>query len=128
MPNRKRPATAIPSREIRLQEFFSRLERQPPFSTLDQAYAALVATLEEVEDELAGIENNPSQWQVDGRLYPPQEDHWVPEAGFPGVVRMRTRGHYVLISAHGALEIQDVKTKAVLFSKAGSNGRKVWDL
>jgi len=127
MPKRHRPATSIPSRELRLQEFFSRLERQDPFSTRDQAYSALVSTLEEVEDELTGIENDPSQWQSDGRLYPPQEDHWVPEDGYPSITRMRTRGHYVLISTNGALEIQDIKTENVVFSKAGSNGRKVWD-
>jgi len=127
MPNRDRPVGSIPSREIRLQEFFSRLERQSPFSTLDQAYTALVSTLEEVEDEMTGIENDPSRWQSDGRLYPPQQDHWVPEAGHPDITRMRTRRHYVLISATGALEIQDIRTGSVVFSKADSNGRKVWD-
>src|SRR4051812_47394187 len=120
MPNRDRPVGSIPSREIRLQEFFSRLERQSPFSTLDQAYTALVSTLEEVEDEMTGIENDPSRWQSDGRLSPPQQDHWVPEAGHPDITRMRSRRHYVLISATGALEIQDIRTGSVVFSKADS--------
>jgi hypothetical protein len=41
---------------------------------------------------------------------------------------MRTKSHYVFISANGAMEIREIGgTKSVVFSKAGSDGRKVWD-
>jgi hypothetical protein len=40
---------------------------------------------------------------------------------------MRTRGHYILIAANGAMEIEEIKTGVVVLSKAGLDGRKVWD-
>jgi hypothetical protein len=87
----------------------------------------LVSTLEEIEDEFTGIENNPENWKFDGRLYPPQRDHWSSDAGYPHITRMRTRGHYILIAANGAMEIEEIKTGVVVLSKAGLDGRKVWD-
>jgi hypothetical protein len=40
---------------------------------------------------------------------------------------MRTRGHNIFIALNGALEIQTAKGRVVLLSKAGADGRKVWD-
>lgn len=116
-------AKPVPPRSVRLQELFARLERQRPFTSFKDAYEGLVTILETVEDELTGIPNDPENWRVDGRLYPPQEDHWYPAQ--PGVTRMRTREHNVFIASNGAIEIQEVKSKRIVFSKVGADGRKV---
>jgi hypothetical protein len=94
---------------------------------LDEAYRALVSILEEVEDELTGIENDPSRWKFDGRLYPPQRDHWSRDPNHPRVTRMRTRGHNVFIADNGAIEIREIVSGVVQFSMAGSDGKEVWD-
>jgi hypothetical protein len=115
----------IPPRFVRLQEFFARLERHRPFTSFEDAFQSMVATLEAVEDELTGIPNCPSNWRVDGRLYPPQEDHW--HSVRPGVTRMRTKEHNVFVADNGAMEIQEVTSNLVVLSKAGADGRKVWE-
>lgn len=118
---------SIPPQSVRLQEFFARLERHPPFAGFAEAYQGLVSILEAVEDELTGIENNPANWRMDGRLYPPQPDHWSTVDGHPHVTRMRARGHNVFIALNGAIEIRYKGDEALVLSKAGSDGRKVWD-
>jgi len=110
-----------------MQEFFARLGRHSPFASFEEAYKGLVFTLEAVEDELTGIENNPDNWRVDGRLYPPQRDHWSLEDGYPRVTRMRAKGHYIFIATNGAIEIWDKRNEVLVLSKAGLDGRKVWD-
>lgn len=116
---------SIPPRFVRLQEFLARLDRHRPFTSSRDAYEGLVTILEAVEDELTGIPNAPANWKVDGRLYPPQEDHWHQVR--PSVTRMRTREHNVFIADNGAIEIQEVGSKLVLLSKVGADGRKVWE-
>jgi hypothetical protein len=111
---------------VRLREFFARLGRHEAFTSFEDAYLGLIATIEAVEDELTGIPNKPETWKTDGRLYPPERDHWFAVPSYPDVTRMRTKGHNVFISANGALEIQVAGTRAVIFSKAGADGRKVW--
>lgn len=64
---------------------------------------------------------------MDGRLYPPQSDNWLTVDGHPHVIRMRTRGHNVFIAMNGAIEIRYKGSEALVLSKAGSDGRKVWD-
>jgi hypothetical protein len=125
MSEEERARAPIPSRSVRLQEFLARLERHRLFTSFDEAYQGLVAILEAVEDELTGIPNCPSNWMVDGRLYPPQQDHWYPVS--PSITRMRTRDHYVFVARNGAVEIQEVTSKLVVLSKAGADGRKVWE-
>jgi hypothetical protein len=87
----------------------------------------MVSILDAVEDELTGIENNPANWRFDGRLYPPQSDNWLPVADHPDVIRMRARGHNVFVAANGAIEIRYTESGALILSKPGSDGRKVWD-
>lgn len=98
-----------------------------PFASFEEAYKGLVSILEAVEDELTGIPNNPENWKTDGRLYPPQPDNWFEISDHPDIIRMRTKAHNVFIASNGAIEIRTVKTKQVVFSKAGSDGRQVWD-
>jgi hypothetical protein len=123
MPKRE----SIPPRDVRLAEFFRRLGRRGPFSSLDEAYLALVSVLEEVEDELTGVENEPTRWKFDGRLYPPQHDNWSRDPNHPHVTRMRTRGHNVFIADNGAIEVWEVLTGVVQFSMPGSDGMEVWN-
>ena len=87
----------------------------------------MVSILEAVEDEMTGAENNPANWRVDGRLYPPQPDNWYSVSGYPRVIRMRTRGHDIFVAKNGAIEVRYKENEALILSKAGSNGRKVWD-
>lgn len=84
-----------------------------------------MTTLEEVEDELTGIPNDPTRWQSDGRLYPPQRDNWSQDPDRPRVTRMRTKGHYVFIADNGAVEIREVRSRMIVFALAGSDGREV---
>ena len=87
----------------------------------------LVSILETVEDELTGIPNDPRNWRTDGRLYPPQRDNWFRVPGRPDVTRMRTKAHNVFIAANGAIEIRAVESGVAIFTKAGADGREVWD-
>lgn len=127
MSDTERTSSSIPLQSVRLQEFFARLGRYRPFTSFEEAYERLVSTLEAVEDELTGIPNNPQNWKTDGRLYPPQRDNWFEVPGHSGITRMRTKAHNVFIASNGAIEIRMIKTDQVVFSKAGSDGRKVWD-
>lgn len=125
MSEKERARAPIPPRYVRLQEVLSRLERHQPFPDFNTAYQGLVAILEAVEDELTGIPNCPENWMVDGRLYPPQADHWHQVSS--SVTRMRTREHNVFVAGNGAIEIQEVGSKLVVLSKSGADGRKVWE-
>jgi hypothetical protein len=127
MSDQRKSLSTIPPRYVRLQEFFSRLELCGPFESFEEAYQRLVSLLEAVEDELTGIPNQPSNYLWDGRLYPPQKDNWHPVPGFPAVTRMRTTRHNIFIATNGALEIRLARSDVVVFSRAGADGRKVWD-
>ena len=127
MPREERPYRPVPPPSVRLQELFSRLERHPPFTSFEEAYAGLISVLDAVEDELTGIPNNPRNWKTDGRMYPPQQDNWFPVAGRSDVTRMRTRAHNVFIAVNGAMEIQEASTGVVRLSKPGSDGKEIWD-
>ena len=127
MPEEDRTRSSIPPQSARLQEFFARLGSCRPFTSFEEAYEGLVSTLEAVEDELTGIPNNPQNWKTDGRLYPPQRDNWFEVREHSGITRMRTKAHNVFVASNGAIEIRTVKTDQVVFSKAGSDGRKVWE-
>jgi hypothetical protein len=111
----------------RLEEFFRRLQRTAPFGSFDEASGTLAALLNQVEDELSGVPYDPESWRADGRMYPPQEDNRFVVQGFPGVIRMRTKAHNIFVAGNGAIEIQTVRGKIVVFSKPGSDGKEVWD-
>ena len=102
-----------------------RLARAEPSASADDAYASVVRTLNEVEDEFSGTPFDPSHWKADGRLYPPQEDNKRLVLGHPDVTRYRTVAHNVFIGANGAIEIQTVRG-TVLFEKPGADGRSLW--
>jgi len=115
------------SKERRLAEFFRRLAVAPAATSFEEAYRLLCDTLNAVEDELTDIPFAPEHWETDGRLYPPQDDNARPFHGSVRMMRYRTRGHYILIAANGAIEIRNMKARTML-SKAGSDGRSIKNL
>lgn len=119
---------AIP-KAARLEELWRRLRALPNARNFDEAWTQLGRTLDEVEDELSGITNNPSAWATDGRLYPPQLDHEYRFDLRHRVRRFRTVGHNVFIGENGAIQIRlwapDPLEGKILFSKAGADGIEV---
>ena len=103
-----------------------RLFRSPPFCSCEEAYLAVSTTLTAVEDEFSGIPNNPSAWQTDGRLYPPQQDtkRAVPQSR--AVFRYRSVAHNTFIAKNGSIRIETI-TGDVLLNKPGADGLAVAD-
>ena len=119
------------SREERLAEFLRRLKAAPRATSFDEAYGQLREILNAVEDEMTDTPYNPDAWQTDGRLYPQQRDSIRDVPGYPSVQRFRSRGHNTFIGSNGSIEIAEVGTgvppTARLFTKAGADGRTVWN-
>jgi hypothetical protein len=114
-------------KDARLQLFYQRLQAAPAASTHDESYALLCDTLNAVEDEHSGVPNNPSNWQTDGRLYPPQTDMVYAVDGFPGVRRYNSFKHDTYIASNGAIEVKIIASNVVDFTKPGANGKGVWE-
>lgn len=124
-----------PPKHVRLQVFLERYRSRLPVASFEQAYGLLVATLNEVENELTDIPYNPDRWMEDGRLYPPLQDGWRAVPGYPAVTRMRSVSHNTYIAANGAVEIRlasdpvappDANSTPV-FAVPGADGKGVWD-
>ena len=111
----------------RLEIFYARLREAAPAQSHDEAYALLCDTLNAVEDEFSGVPNNPTNWKTDGRLYPPQKDRVYAVSGFPEVLRYNSFKHDTYISSNGAIEVKIISTSEVQFTKAGANGKGVWE-
>jgi hypothetical protein len=60
-------------------------------------------------------------------MYPIQRDNVFVMPEHPGVMRLRSKAHQVFIGVNGAIEIREVRSGVIVFSKLGSDGRKVWD-
>lgn len=115
-------------KEDRLEEFLRRLGESPLANTFDEAYSQLCNILDEVEDEMTSIPNQPENWQTDGRMYPPLSDSVRSVPNHPLVKRLRSRGHNTFIGVNGSIEIQVVGSGVAIFSKPGNDGRRVWEL
>lgn len=112
---------------VRFQVFLERLREAPPAESLEEAFQQVNDILTDVENELTDIPCNPSNWQTDGRMYPPQMDNVRTIEGNVEVKRFRSRAHNTFIRANGAIEIQEAaETGNVILSKAGADGRTVW--
>jgi hypothetical protein len=114
------------SKSERLREVFLRLTAAPPAGTAAEARKLLADTLTEVEDEYSGVANAPENWRTDGRMYPPQDDSRREVSDWPTVTRYRSLWHNTYIAENGAIEIAAVGGD-VLLTKAGADGRYVWD-
>lgn len=113
---------------VRLQEVYRRLAAAPAARTFAEMRRQLDDVLNEVENQLTGIPYDPRLWQTDGRLYPVQDDNVHDVEGHPRVSLLRARGSLIYIGENGAIEIQDVVSGGVEFSKPGSDGCGVWEL
>ena len=72
---------------------------------------------------MTSIPNNPDTWQIDGRMYPAQNDRLRTDRGRPDVVILRHRRHETVIRDNGAFEIRSRRGQDVYLSKAGADGR-----
>jgi hypothetical protein len=116
---------SIPKRE-RLQELYRRLAAAPDAATFEEAFNQLSSILNEIENDWSLAPYDPENWRNDGRLYPPLLDNVRDVDGHPGLKRLRSRFHNTFIAANGAIEIQKLGGE-VEFTKAGADGRGVWD-
>lgn len=112
----------------RLQEVYRRLAHAPAAETFTEMRDQMNDVLNAVEDQLTGIPYDPHCWETDGRLYPVQDDNVYGVEGSPRITLLRARRSSIYIGDNGAIEIQDVVSGAVVFSKPGSDGRGVWEL
>jgi hypothetical protein len=114
------------SREERLREFLRRLDEADCASSFDEARRLIADTLNQVEDEMTTIPQDPANWQTDGRMYPPQDDAIRDVVDHPDVKRFRAKRHNIFIRENGSFEIREVGGP-VLVAHPGSDGRGVWD-
>jgi hypothetical protein len=117
-----------PSKDERLKEFFQRLASLQPASTFEEAYLQLCKTLDQVEDEMSGLPNEPERWMTLDRMFPPQPDRMSSVAGCD-VKRFDNLRHITYISGNGAIEIRSKrlkgKTADTHLSKIAADGRSV---
>jgi hypothetical protein len=118
--------TAI-TKQQRLEEVFRRLANAAPESSFEGAYQLLCKTIDQVEDELSGLPNEPDRWMELGRLSPPQTDRMSSVEGCD-VKRFDSRRHVTYIATNGAMEIRLIRDPVALFSKLASDGRGVCDV
>lgn len=115
-----------PPKSERFDLFLKRLDLARPADSLNAGLALIARTLNEVEDEMTSIPNNPELWQTDGQRYPPKLDSARSVPNYRYVTRFRSRAHNTFIAENGAIEIQDVADGSVIFQKAGCDGGGVW--
>lgn len=117
-----------PSKDERLKEFFRRLASLEPASTFEEAYRQLCKTLDQVEDEMSGLPNEPERWMTLDRMFPPQPDRMSSVAECD-VKRFDNLRHITYISGNGAIEIRSKRLKGQTadthLSKIAADGRSV---
>ena len=106
--------------------FLERMKAAPPAESAKEALTLLVEVLNAVEDEFSGVPYNPSLWQTDGRMYPPQSDNLRSVPGRPTVRRYRHVRHNTFIAENGAVRIQTLDGD-VLLDKPGKDGQRIPD-
>jgi len=122
----KDSSPSIPSKSERLREFFRRLARAPSASSEVDALALIEEHMSQVEDELTDLKNDPNQWRVIDRLFPPRPDNRRSVPNHSKIARYRSRGHNTFIGENGAIEIRTLKGD-VEFTKKGADGKEVWE-
>jgi hypothetical protein len=114
------------SKAERLAIFIARLGERPPFANEPEALDGLALILNTVEDEFSGVPSDPTAWESDGRLYPPQEDFARPDSLREGVTEYRSRGHSTFIGSNGAVEIivrRRGRLMATIYRREGADGK-----
>ena len=102
----------------RIDEFYRRLRLLPRATSGEMALQQLCQTLEQVEDDLSGIEKkspSPPPNNPDGRMYCPQEDHIIRHSD--GSILALTRGPRLEIAADGAVRIVNKVTLQLEFER-----------
>jgi hypothetical protein len=105
------------SKRERLGEFFKRMAAAPAASTAVEAFILVNTTMEAVESELAGAD--------DDHMQGPNGDFYFAVDGRPDLDLYRHAAHDTVIRDNGAILFRIRKTRAVIFEKAGADGRKV---
>lgn len=120
-----------PCKQERLLEIFRRIADAPNSATFDEAYHLLCTTMDEVEDELTGLPNEPDRWQEIPRLFPPQMDRMSSIVGYP-VKRFDSLRHVTYIADNGAIEVRSLRVvdnkPTIHFTKAGADGKRISDV
>ncbi len=111
-----------PNKGERLAEIFRRMAESPACSSADEAYRLLCLTIDAVEDEWTDTPNEPANYKVDGRIYPPQADRCYPVQGRSDLVRHGSKGHNTFIRENGAIRIV-LRGGKIVFEKPGYDGR-----
>lgn len=118
----------VPPKSERLAEFFRRLGEADPVASFEAAHQLLCTTLDQVEDELSGLPNEPERWLTLDRMFPPQSDRMSSVEGCD-VKRFDNLRHITYIAGNGAIEIRSQRRKQgaleVHFSKPGRDGRTI---
>jgi hypothetical protein len=101
----------------RLAVFFGRLTEAPAASTATEAFALITTIFVAVEEELCT--------NADDRMFPPSGDFYFEVDGREDLDLYRQAAHDTVIRMNGAIPIRIRKSGAVVYEKAGSDGRKV---
>ncbi len=101
----------------RIAAFFGRLTEALAASTAAEAFAQITTIFVAVENELCT--------DLDDRMHPPSGDFHFEVEGRDDLDLYRQAAHDTIIRANGAILIRIRKTGAIVFEKAGSDGRKV---
>lgn len=101
----------------RIAVFFGRMSAATAASTAVEAFALITETFVAVEDELCS--------DADDRMFPPSGDFHYAVEQRDDLDLYRQAAHDTIIRANGAILIRIRKSGAVVFEKAGSDGRKV---
>ena len=112
-----------------MEEIFRRLRQAPAASSFEEAYRLLCFTIDQVEDELSGLPNEPDQYETNPRIFAPhpQMDRMSSIAGGQ-LKRFDNLRHLTYIAANGAIEIRGKHQVDACLTKAGSDGRSVCDI
>ncbi len=113
-----------PKRE-RLAELVRRLEAAPRSRDAGAALELITTVLEQVEDELTDIPNDPSTPRADERIWPPIDKYHFEIPGRPDLDGYRQRGHETIVRANGAFLVRTRLGSNVILDKPGHDGRKV---
>jgi hypothetical protein len=102
--------------------------RVPAARSYDEAFGQVSRILNEVEDELSGIEYNFMNAGFDGRMYPPTWDNIRRHPNRAAVYLLLSRGHLTMIGDNGAIKTNKRTADQTLLDKPGEDGRKIDDL